>query len=156
MIPTPAIYSRCRTSAWNGSTTTTRPVPPSGKSGPGCSTRCWRNAEKTAGSNRPFTPHCTLATANHPILPALREKGYQYNLPIHIGRNCWLGSGVIVVPGVTIGDNTVIGAGSVVTKDIPANVVAVGSPCRVLRPISDHDREYFYRDRKIDWDHLGL
>ena len=103
-----------------------------------------------------FGPHCTLATANHPILPALREKGYQYNLPIHIGRNCWLGSGVIVVPGVTIGDNTVIGAGSVVTKDIPANAVAVGNPCRVLRPISDHDREYFYRDRKIDWDHLGL
>ena len=103
-----------------------------------------------------FGPHCTLATPNHPILPELREKGYQYNLPIHIGRNCWLGSGVIVVPGVTIGDNTVIGAGSVVTKDIPANVVAVGNPCRVLRPISEHDREYFYRDRKIDWDHLGL
>ena len=102
-----------------------------------------------------FGPHCTLATPNHPILPELREKGYQYNLPIRIGRNCWLGSGVIVVPGVTIGDNSVIGAGSVVTKDIPANVVAVGNPCRVLRPISEHDREYFYRDRKIDWDNLG-
>ena len=59
---------------------------------------------------------------NHPILPELREKAYQYNLPIRIRRNCWLGAGVIVVPGVTIGDNTVIGAGSVVTKDIPANV----------------------------------
>ena len=103
-----------------------------------------------------FGPHCILATANHPILPELREKAYQYNLPIHIGRNCWLGAGVIVVPGVTIGDNCVIGAGSVVTRDIPANVVAVGNPCRVLRPISDHDREYFYRDRKIDWEHLGL
>lgn len=67
-------------------------------------------------------PNCVLATANHPILPELREKAYQYNLPIRIGRNCWLGAGVIVVPGVTIGDNTVIGAGSVVTKDIPANV----------------------------------
>ena len=83
---------------------------------------------------------------NHPILPELREKAYQYNLPIRIGRNCWLGAGVIVVPGVTIGDDTVIGAGSVVTKDIPANVVAVGNPCRVLRPISEHDKEYFYRD----------
>ena len=99
-------------------------------------------------------PNCVLATANHPILPELREKAYQYNLPIRIGRNCWLGAGVIVVPGVTIGDNTVIGAGSVVTKDIPANVVAVGNPCRVLRTISEHDKEYFYRDRKINWGNL--
>lgn len=91
-------------------------------------------------------PNCVLATTNHPILPELREKAYQYNLPIRIGRNCWLGAGVIVVPGVTVGDDTVIGAGSVVTKDIPANVVAVGNPCRVLRPISEHDKEYFYRD----------
>ncbi len=82
------------------------------------------------------------------------EKAYQYNLPIRIGRNCWLGAGVIVVPGVTIGDDTVIGAGSVVTKDIPANVVAVGNPCHVLRTISEHDKEYFYRDRKINWDAL--
>ena len=98
--------------------------------------------------------NCVLATANHPILPELREKAYQYNLPIRIGRNYWLGAGVIVVPGVTIGDNTVIGAGSVVTKDIPANVVAVGNPCRVLRPISEHDKEYFYRNRKINWETL--
>ena len=91
-------------------------------------------------------PNCVLATANHPILPELREKAYQYNLPIRIGRNCWLGAGVIVVPGVTIGENTVIGAGSVVTKDIPADVVAVGNPCHVLRSISGHDKEYFYRD----------
>ena len=55
-------------------------------------------------------PNCVLATANYPILPELREKAYQYNLPIRIGRNCWLGAGVIVVPGVTIGDNTVIGS----------------------------------------------
>lgn len=98
-----------------------------------------------------FGPHVTLATANHPILPELREKAYQYNKPIHIGRNCWIGSGMVVVPGVTIGENTVIGAGSVVTKDIPANVVAVGNPCHVLRPISEHDREYFYKNEKIDW-----
>ena len=99
-------------------------------------------------------PGCIFASANHPILPALREKAYQYNLPIHIGRNCWLGAGVIVVPGVTIGDGAVIGAGSVVTKDIPANVVAVGNPCRVLRPIGDRDREFYYRDRRIDWTQL--
>lgn len=86
-------------------------------------------------------PNVTLATAGHPIAPELREKGYQFNMPIHIGKNCWLGAGVIVLPGVTIGDNTVIGAGSVVTKDIPSNVVAVGNPCRVMREVSERDRE---------------
>lgn len=95
-------------------------------------------------------PNVTIATAGHPILPELREQIYQYNMPVHIGRNCWLGAGVIVLPGVTIGDNTVIGAGSIVTKDIPENVVAVGNPCRVLRPIGEKDREYYYKDRKID------
>jgi len=95
-------------------------------------------------------PNVTIATAGHPILPKLREKVYQYNMPVHIGRNCWLGAGAVIMPGVTIGDNTVIGAGSVVTKDIPANVVAVGNPCRVMREISEHDREYYYKDRKIE------
>lgn len=95
-------------------------------------------------------PNVTLATAGHPIAPELREKGYQFNMPIHIGKNCWLGAGVIVLPGVTIGDNTVIGAGSVVTKDIPSNVVAVGNPCRVMREVSERDREYYYKDRKVN------
>ena len=94
-------------------------------------------------------PNVTLATAAHPILPSLREKGLQYNMPIRIGRNCWLGAGVIVLPGVTIGNNTVVGAGSVVTRDLPANVVAVGSPCRVLRPIDEHDKAFYFRDRRI-------
>jgi galactoside O-acetyltransferase len=95
-------------------------------------------------------PNVVIATAGHPILPELREKALQFNMPVHIGRNCWLGAGVIVLPGVTIGDNTVIGAGSVVTKDIPANVVAVGNPCKVLREINEHDKEFYYKDRKID------
>lgn len=95
-------------------------------------------------------PNVTIATAGHPILPVLREQAYQYNASVHIGRNCWLGAGVIVLPGVTIGDNSVIGAGSIVTKDIPANVIAVGNPCRVLREISNHDREYYFKDKKID------
>ena len=102
------------------------------------------------GDGTMFGPNVVLATAGHPILPCLREKQYQFNMPIHIGKNCWLGAGVIVMPGVTIGDNSVIGAGSIVTKDIPANVVAVGNPCRVLREIGEHDRTYFYKDRKID------
>ncbi len=97
-----------------------------------------------------FGPNVVIATAGHPILPELREQSYQYNAAIHIGRNCWLGAGVIVLPGVTIGDNTVVGAGSVVTKDLPANVVAVGNPCRVLREIGEKDRQIYFRGRTID------
>ena len=80
-----------------------------------------------------FGPNVTIATAGHPVWPELREQVYQYNMPVHIGRNCW------------------IGAGSIVTKDIPANVVAAGNPCRVMREINDHDREYYYKERKINW-----
>lgn len=101
-----------------------------------------------------FGPNVTVAAAGHPLLPALREQGYQYNAPVHIGKNCWIGAGAILVPGVTVGDNTVIGAGSIVTKDIPANVLAVGNPCRVLREIGAHDREYYFKDRKLDKDLL--
>ena len=103
------------------------------------------------GDNTMFGPNVTIATAGHPIDPELRSRGLQYNLPVRIGRNCWLGAGVIVMPGVTIGDNTVIGAGSIVTKDIPSGVVAVGNPCRVLREVSQRDREYYYKDKRIDW-----
>lgn len=97
-----------------------------------------------------FGPNVTVATAGHPIDPELRYQAMQYNIPVHIGENVWIGANSVVLPGVTIGDNSVIGAGSVVTKDIPANVVAVGNPCRVLREIGEHDREYYYKDRKID------
>ncbi len=101
-----------------------------------------------------FGPGVTVATAGHPILPELREKSYQYNAPVHIGKNCWIGAGAIIMPGVTIGDNVVIGAGSVVTKDIPSNVVAVGNPCRVMREVNEHDREYYFKDKKIDWNEI--
>lgn len=94
-------------------------------------------------------PNVTIATAGHSILPSLREKAYQYNLPVKIGSCVWLGAGVVVLPGVTIGDNTVIGAGSIVTKDIPSNVVAVGNPCKVIREINQKDKEYYFKDKKI-------
>ena len=102
------------------------------------------------GDDTMFGPNVTIATAGHPIDPTLRSKGLQFNMPVRIGRNCWLGAGVIVMPGVTIGDNVVIGAGSMVTKDIPSNVVAVGNPCRVLREVGEHDKQFYYKDRKID------
>lgn len=103
------------------------------------------------GDSTMFGPNVTIATAGHPILPQLREQAYQYNAPVHIGKNCWIGAGAIILPGITIGDNVVIGAGSVVTKDLPSDVVAVGNPCRVLRPIGERDREYYFKDKKIDW-----
>jgi len=88
-----------------------------------------------------FGPNVTVATANHPFEAELRRKGLQYNKDVYIGENAWIAAGVIIVPGVHIGKNTVIGAGSVVTKDIPDNVLAVGNPCRVIRTLSDGDRE---------------
>lgn len=102
------------------------------------------------GDSVMFGPNVTVATAGHPIDPALRLKVGQFNIPVHIGNNVWIGANSVILPGITIGDNSVIGAGSIVTKDIPANVVAVGNPCRVLRPISERDREYYYKDRKIN------
>lgn len=102
------------------------------------------------GDNCMFAPNVTIATAGHPIDPDLRRQVYQYNIDIHIGNNVWIGTGACVLPGVTIGDNCVIGAGSVVTKDIPANTVAVGNPCRVLREIGEHDKIYYFKDRKIN------
>lgn len=96
-----------------------------------------------------FGPNVTVATAGHPIDPALREQGYQYNAPVRIGKNCWIGAGVTIVPGITIGDNVVVGAGSVVTKDLPDSVVAVGNPCRVLREVNERDKAYYFKDRKV-------
>ncbi len=97
-----------------------------------------------------FGPNVTIATAGHPILPELRQRGLQYNMPVRIGKNCWLGAGVIILPGITIGDDVVVGAGSVVTKDIPSGVVAVGNPCRILREVGEHDRQYYFKDREIN------
>ena len=101
-----------------------------------------------------FGPNVTIATANHPIDPELRARGLQYNKDVYIGENAWIGANTVIVPGVHIGKNTVIGAGSVVTKDIPDSVVAVGNPCKVLREVSEKDREFFYKNEPIDWSNL--
>ena len=94
----------------------------------------------TIGSHCFIGPNCGMYTAIHAMLPEQRNLGLEKAEPIVIGDNCWLGGDVTILPGVTIGENTVIGAGSVVTRDIPANVVAVGNPCRVLRPITPQDK----------------
>ena len=103
-----------------------------------------------------FGPNVTVITAAHPVNPELRKKAYQFNRDVHIGENVWIGSNVTILPGVHIGENSVIGAGSIVTKDVPANVVAVGNPCRVLRHISERDDMYYYKDAKLDWENLDL
>ncbi|MBK5200964.1 MAG: sugar O-acetyltransferase [Spirochaetaceae bacterium] len=102
------------------------------------------------GSYCMFGPNVTLSTASHPISPKLRREQYQYNLPIVIEDNVWLGASVVVLSGVTIGKNSVIGAGSIVTKDIPANVVAFGIPCRVQREITESDELFYNGDMSID------
>ena len=95
-------------------------------------------------------PNVTIATAGHPVDSELRAIPTQFNMPVRIGKNCWIGAGAVILPGVSIGDNTVIGAGSIVTKNIPANVVAVGNPCRVLRDIGERDKKYYYRDKTVE------
>ncbi|HRL51154.1 MAG TPA: sugar O-acetyltransferase [Enterococcus aquimarinus] len=102
------------------------------------------------GDHVMIAPNVVIATGTHPIHPELRRKEAQFNLPVHIQDNVWLGAGCLVMPGVTIGENSVIGAGSVVTKDIPANVVAVGNPCRVLRDISEKDLTVYHKESLID------
>lgn len=106
------------------------------------------------GDNTMFGPNVTVATAGHPINAELRSKGYQYNAPVRIGKNCWIGAGALIMPGVTIGDNVVIGAGSVVTRDIPSGVVAVGNPCKVLREVGERDNVYYFKENKINWDEM--
>ena len=99
-------------------------------------------------------PNVTIATPNHPIDPQLRARGLQYNKDVTIGVNTWIGAGVVIVPGVHIGADVVIGAGAVVTRDIPDGVVAVGNPARVLRQVSERDRQFFYKNERIDWDEI--
>ena len=103
----------------------------------------------TIGKNVLIGPNVTMSTTGHPIDPAHRQDG-MYSFPITIGDNVWIGGNVTILPGVTIGENSVIGAGSVVTKDIPANVVAFRAPCKVYREINERDREYYFGNRRFD------
>lgn len=102
------------------------------------------------GDDVMFGPHVTLCTGTHPVSARLRAAGLQYNKSIHIERRVWIGAGAIVLPGVTIGEDSVIGAGSVVTHGIPAGVVAAGTPCRVLRPITEKDDQTYDHGKLVD------
>ena len=104
------------------------------------------------GNNVLIGPNVIIDAGTHPINPIIRKKQAQFNIPVYIGDNVWIGGGSIILPGVKIGKNSVIGAGSVVTKDIPENVVAVGNPCRILREIDERDMKYYYKDLEIDID----
>lgn len=101
------------------------------------------------GDGTMIAPNVTIIAASHPVSPKLRAEGYGCNWPVHIGKNVWIASNVTILPGVRIGDNTVIGAASVVTRDIPANVIAVGSPARVLREITPDDDVYYDHGKLI-------
>ncbi|MFQ9922272.1 MAG: sugar O-acetyltransferase [Beduini sp.] len=100
-------------------------------------------AEVTFGNNVFIAPFCGFYTAGHPFNIEERNKGLEYAYPIKVGNDVWIGANVTVLPGVTIGDDVVIGAGSVVNKDIPSGVLAAGNPCKVIRPITDEDRNKY-------------
>ena len=114
-------------------------------------------AKVTIGNDVMFGPNVSVITAGHPVHPQVRASAYEYGIPIRIGDHVWIGAGAVILPGVTIGSNTVIGAGSIVTKDIPENVIAAGNPCKVIREITDEDKKYYYKDREFDaeaWDNI--
>lgn len=102
------------------------------------------------GDNCMFAPNVSIYTAGHPVHPAARNTLYEYGIAITIGDNVWVGGNTVILPGVHIGSNTVIGAGSVVTKDIPDWVIAAGNPCKVIRRITEEDRKYYFKDREFD------
>lgn len=104
----------------------------------------------TFGDNCMLGPNVAIYTAGHPIHPDSRASGYEYGMDVTIGNNVWIGGSTVIVPSVTIGDCCVIGAGSVVTKDIPSWTVAAGNPCRVIRRITEDDRRYYFRNREFD------
>lgn len=97
-------------------------------------------------------PNVTLSATGHPVWGEYRRNGTQFSLPVRIGNDVWIGANVVVLPGVTIGNDVVIGAGSVVTKDIPDHSVAFGVPCKVIRPITDYDRDYYRKNCKVNLD----
>lgn len=102
------------------------------------------------GDNVMIAPNVTISPTGHPVDPETRITGKQFSIPVTIEDNVWIGANSVILPGIKIGKNSVVGAGSVVTKDVPENVVAVGNPCRVLREINERDKEFYYKNMKIE------
>lgn len=102
------------------------------------------------GKNAQIAPNVSIYTAGHPIHPDSRNTGYEYGIAITIGDNVWIGGNTVILPGVTIGNNVVIGAGSIISKDIPDDVIVVGNPCKIIRKITEEDRQFYFKDRKFD------
>ena len=114
-------------------------------------------AKVKIGDNCMLAPNVAIYTAGHPVHPDTRRSMYEYGKPVTIGDNVWIGGNAVILPGVTIGSNSVIGAGSVVTHDIPSWSIAAGNPCRVIRTITDADRNKLFKDEEIDteaWDDI--
>ena len=114
-------------------------------------------AKVKIGDNCQLAPNVAIYTAGHPVHPDSRNSLYEYGIGVTIGDNVWIEGNTVILPGVHIGSNTVIGAGSVVTKDIPDWVIAAGNPCKVIREITEDDRKYYYKDRKFDeeaWEYI--
>lgn len=107
-------------------------------------------AKVKIGDNCQMAPNVAIYTAGHPVHPVSRNSAYEYGIEVTIGDNVWIGGNTVILPGVHIGSNTVIGAGSVVTRDIPDWVVAAGNPCRVIRQITEADKKFYFRDREFD------
>ncbi len=107
-------------------------------------------AKVIIGDNCQMAPNVAIYTAGHPVHPETRNTAYEYGIEVTIGDNVWIGGNTVICPGVHIGSNTVIGAGSVVTKDIPDWCVAAGNPCKVIRTITEKDRKLYYKDREFD------
>lgn len=107
-------------------------------------------AKVLIGDNVMIGPNVSIYTAGHPVHYEIRNQGYEYTVPVSIGNNVWIGGNAVINPGVSIGDNSVIGSGSVVTKDIPGNVIAAGNPCKVLRGINEEDKLYYYKKLKLE------
>lgn len=101
----------------------------------------------TIGDNVLLAPRVCIYTAGHPIDKDIRNEQLEYGYPVTIGNDVWIGGNVVINPGVTIGNNVVIGSGSVVTKDIPSDTVCAGNPCKVIRKITDSDREYWQKEK---------
>lgn len=107
-------------------------------------------AEVIIGDNVMFGPNVGIYTAGHPIHYDMRNKGYEYGIRIEIGNSVWFGGNVVVNPGIRIGNNVVVGSGSVITKDIPDNVIVAGNPARIIREITEEDKKYYFKNRKFN------